>query len=53
MAVLETEGALATEPIVAVTPTAVKQVKRQQEKTGKVSWYLRLGVRGGGCSGLS
>lgn len=41
------------EPVVQLTPGAVKQVKRQQEKTGKVGWYLRLGVRGGGCSGLS
>lgn len=42
-----------TEPIIALTPAAIKQVKRQQEKTGKQGWYLRLGVRGGGCSGLS
>jgi iron-sulfur cluster assembly protein len=41
------------EPIVQLTPGAVKQVKRQQEKTGKTGHYLRLGVRGGGCSGLS
>jgi len=53
MAVLETESPQAIEPVVALTPAAVKQVKRQQEKTGKVGWYLRLGVRGGGCSGLS
>lgn len=38
---------------VALTANAIKQVKRQQEKTGKQGWYLRLGVRGGGCSGLS
>jgi len=44
---------MAAEPLVRLTPTAVKQVKRQQEKTGKQGWYLRLGVRGGGCSGLS
>jgi len=43
----------AGEPIVTLTPGAVKQVKRQQEKQGKTGWYLRLGVRGGGCSGLS
>jgi len=53
MAVLETESSQAIEPVVVLTPAAVKQVKRQQEKTGKVGWYLRLGVRGGGCSGLS
>lgn len=41
------------EPVVALTPNAIKQVKRQQEKTGKIGHFLRLGVRGGGCSGLS
>jgi iron-sulfur cluster assembly protein len=53
MAVLEAPALDTVEPVVALTPGAVKQVKRQQEKTGKVGWYLRLGVRGGGCSGLS
>lgn len=48
-----TELPVAAEPIVALTPSAIKQVKRQQEKTGKQGWFLRLGVRGGGCSGLS
>jgi iron-sulfur cluster assembly protein len=42
-----------TEPIVTLTPAAVRQVKRQMEKTGKTGQHLRLGVRGGGCSGLS
>jgi iron-sulfur cluster assembly protein len=53
MAVVEAPALETVEPVVALTPGAVKQVKRQQEKTGKVGWYLRLGVRGGGCSGLS
>ena len=48
-----TEATVAAEPVVALTPAAVRQVKRQQEKNGKQGWYLRLGVRGGGCSGLS
>lgn len=43
----------AEEPVVALTQSAVKQIKRQQEKQGKQGWYVRLGVRGGGCSGLS
>jgi iron-sulfur cluster assembly protein len=41
------------EPVVALTPAAIRQVKRQQEKQGKQGWHVRLGVRGGGCSGLS
>ncbi|HVK05423.1 MAG TPA: iron-sulfur cluster assembly accessory protein [Armatimonadaceae bacterium] len=45
--------AAAAEPVVILTPNALRQVKRQQEKQGKSGWYLRLGVRGGGCSGLS
>ena len=54
MSVIESEGPeLVAEPVIALTPGAIKQVKRQQEKTGKVGYYLRLGVKGGGCSGLS
>ena len=54
MPVAETEGPeVVSDPIVELTPAAVKQVKRQQEKTGNVGAYLRVGVKGGGCSGLS
>lgn len=54
MSVIQLGGPLtAGQPVVALTPAAVKQVKRQQEKTNRVGAYLRLGVRGGGCSGLS
>jgi iron-sulfur cluster assembly protein len=48
------EGATVTpDPIVTLTAGAVRQVVRQQQRTGRVGAYLRLGVRGGGCSGLS
>ncbi|MEI6432059.1 MAG: iron-sulfur cluster assembly accessory protein [bacterium] len=42
-----------SDAIVELTPNAIRQVKKQQAKAGKEGWYVRLGVRGGGCSGLS
>ena len=38
---------------VTITDTAVKQIKRLLQKKGDDSLILRLGVKGGGCSGLS
>ena len=38
---------------VIVTEAAVKQIKRLLVKKGDESLILRLGVKGGGCSGLS
>jgi iron-sulfur cluster assembly protein len=49
----QTGGGSADEPLIALTENAVKQVKRQMAKTGQEGKFLRLGVRGGGCSGLS
>jgi iron-sulfur cluster assembly protein len=43
----------ATTPIVTLTQAAVKEVKRLQEVQGLGGAALRLGVKGGGCSGLS
>jgi iron-sulfur cluster assembly protein len=40
-------------PVVVLTDNAIKQVKRQMAKAGQEGKFLRLGVRGGGCSGLS
>ena len=37
----------------ALTETAVKQVKQLMEAQSLGSVYLRVGVKGGGCSGLS
>ncbi len=48
-----TEETTATEPIVTITEAAVKQIKRQMTRTGNEGKFLRLGVKGGGCSGLS
>jgi iron-sulfur cluster assembly protein len=39
------------EPVVTFTETAVKQMQRALERKGGA--FIRLGVRGGGCSGLS
>ena len=36
-----------------VTPRAVEMIKKQIAKRGKANTALRLGIRGGGCSGFS
>lgn len=40
-------------PIVTLTETALQEVKRLLEVQGISQGGLRLGVKGGGCSGLS
>ena len=47
-----TEVAPSTTPAIDVTPKAVSKIRQAFEKQG-VSGGLRLGVLGGGCSGLS
>ena len=39
--------------MIALTPTAVEEVKRLIAKEQKPNLALRLGVKGGGCSGFS
>jgi len=39
--------------VVTLTPEAVKQVKFLMQKQNKLDAGLRVGVKGGGCSGLS
>jgi iron-sulfur cluster assembly protein len=39
--------------LVSVTPAAVAQLKRLVAKRGEDGLLVRLGVKGGGCSGLS
>ncbi len=41
------------EPVVTLSESAVKEVKRLINVQGIESGGLRLGVKGGGCSGLS
>jgi iron-sulfur cluster assembly protein len=50
---MESSAPAAAQPIVAFTEAAVRQVKRQMARTGQEGKFLRLGVKGGGCSGLS
>jgi len=39
--------------MIQVTPTAIQKIKEQFAKHGVTAGGLRLGVQGGGCSGLS
>lgn len=39
--------------MITVTPAAAQEVKRLMEKEQKPNLGLRIGVKGGGCSGLS
>ena len=39
--------------MITLTPAAAQEVKRLMEKEQKPNLGLRLGVKGGGCSGLS
>ena len=40
-------------PVIALTEAAIKEVKRLINVQGITEGGLRLGVKGGGCSGLS
>ena len=42
-----------TTDFVKITPLAYEEVKKLIEKESKLGVGLRLGVKGGGCSGLS
>lgn len=44
---------LSPRPQVTVSPRAVEAIKKQIAKRGKPNTALRLGIRGGGCSGFS
>ncbi|MCP9464405.1 MAG: iron-sulfur cluster assembly accessory protein [Nitrospira sp.] len=45
--------ATTSEPMITVTEAALKEIKRLMNVQGVETGGLRLGVRGGGCSGLS
>jgi iron-sulfur cluster assembly protein len=42
-----------TENVIRLTPRAVKEVKRLIRTQNKGSVALRVGIKGGGCSGLT
>jgi len=42
-----------SQPIITVSDNAAKQVKSLLDKRGKASAGIRVGVKKGGCSGLS
>ena len=50
---MDTTNVGAQAPIIALTDAALKEVKRLINVQGIEEGGLRLGVKGGGCSGLS
>jgi len=38
---------------IILSPTAIQEINRLTKSDGKEGWGLKLGVKGGGCSGLS
>ncbi len=50
---METTNTTAQTPVVTLSESALKEVKRLMNVQGVTEGGLRLGVRGGGCSGLS
>jgi iron-sulfur cluster assembly protein len=46
-------GAAAKKPPVQLTEAAVRQVRALLARQNKPGTFLRVGVRGGGCTGLS
>ena len=38
---------------ITITDSAVKEIRKQAEKRGKPESALRVGIRGGGCTGFS
>ncbi|MGA7121589.1 MAG: iron-sulfur cluster assembly accessory protein [Polyangiaceae bacterium] len=47
------ESAPARVPSISVSPQAVEAIARQLKKRGTPAGSLRLGLRGGGCSGFT
>lgn len=41
------------QPTITITPAAAAQIKRLMKRRGEENVAVRIGVKGGGCSGLS
>ena len=50
---MDTPEMAAVSPVISLSESAVKEVKRLINVQGLTEGGLRLGVKGGGCSGLS
>ena len=50
---MDTSTTTTSEPVITVTEAALKEIKRLINVQGLETGGLRLGVKGGGCSGLS
>lgn len=51
---VDTNSTAAPEQVIDITPRAVQKIREQFEKHGMLGQGgLRLGIQGGGCSGLS
>ncbi len=42
-----------TNATITLTPKASKKVKNAMQAEGKDGWMLRMGIEGGGCSGMN
>jgi iron-sulfur cluster assembly protein len=50
---MDTTNAVTQTPVITLSESALKEVKRLINVQGLTEGGLRLGVKGGGCSGLS
>jgi iron-sulfur cluster assembly protein len=49
----ETVAATPAEPKLFISEAAAKEIARQRDKRGKPGSAIRVGIRGGGCTGFS
>lgn len=49
----ETEATPAQTPGITITESAAQEIVRQRDKRGKPDSAIRIGIRGGGCTGFA